>query len=587
MCLRPRPPPSRIRNRAHILHKEMSSSVPPAKRLRTNASEPHERAFDVLRREMDAGASLEDAIRTLTADDAVLRDAILSCVNSTPALREDLSALAALFADAPAISSPNPFPTLTTAQTTAAATESAPMLSALRAAVNRGLNLDDAVLAALSGRTRVAAPVLAAINAAPRLREDLTALAELCEAVEDAAAISGRTRLNLQLSAFTDVAKIVSRARNIVVLAGAGVSVSCGIPDFRSSGGLYDSVRSRFGMPDPQAVFDLAEFRLDPALFYAFAREIMPQKAVIPSSTHRFIAELARRGRLRRVYTQNIDGLERRAGVPLDALVPCHGSFLTATCMRPSCRRTYENAVFADTVAMGDVPVCPACNSSPPREQLSADSDEDNKYGHDEAAARAVLKPDIVFFGEPLPRRVNDCLEEDLHRADLLLVLGTSLQVAPVARIPAFFPPHLPRVLVNRELVDYRFDVELLGNCDAVVDHLRAHLGWDCKPGDRKPPVPPAATFVPPRRFIFEGTAVTEEDPVDDNDEASLLAMLSGLCDMPSDDSESDNDAVGSAAASVPSPPESNAPTDPAVSSESAVDIPKAEDVCKAESDGE
>ena len=90
-----------------------------------------------------------------------------------------------------------------------------------------------------------------------------------------------------------------------------------------------------------------------------------------------------------------------------------------------------------------------------------------------------------MFFGERLPNRVDECLLDDLHTANLTLMLGTSLMVAPVARIPEFFPPHLPRILVNRKLVDYRFDVQLLGNCDTVVERLRAQMGWDRAPDDQ------------------------------------------------------------------------------------------------------
>ncbi len=504
------------------------SDEPPCKRARTLP--PHERALQLLKAELDHGRTLEDAVAAVTAGDDGLRDAALACVRTTPALRDAIPSLAALLAPAPLANEPPPAPPQAVPESDNATpdeehevdAEAAAMHATLRAAMARGLSLEAAISASLGGRSRLVSPVMAALRAAPYLREDLGSVAALCEAVRDASTIPTRPRLSLSLTNFTDVGALIARSHRIVVLAGAGVSVSCGIPDFRSAGGLYETVAQRFGVPDPQAIFDLAEFRLDPALFYAFAREIMPRPDVAPSPTHRFVAELARRGRLLRVYTQNIDGLEHRAGVPADRLVACHGDFNTATCQR--CGRGYGQHVFGPDILAGKMPTCPRCGA--------LDFDDDD--GLDEARARAVLKPDIVFFGEQLPSRVNDCLQKDLHQADLLLVLGTSLMVAPVARIPEFFPPHLPRVLVNRELVDYRFDVELLGNCDAVVAKLRAQLGWcewECGKEEKVP-------FVPPRRFIFEGSKVAADEPVEDDDGFSLFEVLNAREEAPSSGEE-------------------------------------------------
>ncbi len=228
--------------------------------------------------------------------------------------------------------------------------------------------------------------------------------------------------------------------------------------------------------------------------------------------------------------------------------------------MRPTCRAQVPGDDIAPQVAAGEIPHCRICNNDDPSApQSDSDSDADEL---EHACARGVLKPDITFFGEYLPERVNDCLNEDLHCADLLLVLGTSLQVAPVARIPQYFPPHIPRLLVNRELVDYRFDVELLGNCDAVIPRIRRELGWDRAPGarvtvqapgsDEAPAATPVegstaeredpydCTFVPPRRFLFAGATVSPGEA--DQDErglgSSLAAMLNGLDDEGSSSGE-------------------------------------------------
>lgn len=435
-------------------------------------------------------------------------------------------------------------------------------LRLLRTLTATGRPIDDAVARLLAPLPRLRAPVLAALRANPSLRSDLSSLASLIDALGDCVASPLRSRLPLAVASIADVARLLARARNVVVLSGAGVSVSCGVPDFRSPGGLYESVMERFGLSDPQAIFDLEEFRLDPSLFFAFARDVMPAAGLRPSATHRFIAELGRRGRLLRNYSQNIDGLERAAGVPEERLVLCHGSFLSATCMR--CRRQVAGEEIAPTVARGEVPVCDECATLAGAED---DSDEDGAGEEDVATARGVFKPDIIFFGENLPERVNDCLNADLHKADLLLVLGTSLQVAPVARIPHFFPPHFPRILVNRELVDYRFDLELLGDCDAVIERLRRELGWDRPPGDKKPEAETAATedgprpadgaeeacdeseradkceFVPPRRFLFKGAKVSADEPVEDDD--ARMSLVDALRAMDDDESSSEDLAEG------------------------------------------
>ena len=127
-----------------------------------------------------------------------------------------------------------------------------------------------------------------------------------------------------------DVVELIQKAENIIVITGAGISVSCGIPDFRSKGGVYDQLAERFDLTDSQLIFDLYYFKSNPLPFYQFAREIYPGRFK-PSLTHYFIKELERRGKLLRNYTQNIDCLEDLAGIKRK--VECHGSFQTASCL--------------------------------------------------------------------------------------------------------------------------------------------------------------------------------------------------------------------------------------------------------------
>ncbi|CAM9302161.1 unnamed protein product [Ectocarpus sp. 12 AP-2014] len=275
---------------------------------------------------------------------------------------------------------------------------------------------------------------------------------------------------------FTSLEKLVNLLRTckrVVVVTGAGISVSCGIPDFRSEHGVYDLVsRLDLGLSSAEDLFDLEFFVDDPEPFFKFAKVLYPGNYV-PSLTHRFIKALENRGKLLRNFTQNIDGLEAQVG--LKKYVACHGSFLTASCLKCKRKRTAED--IREEVMQQRVPRCPSC--------------------------QGVVKPDITFFGERLPANVKRAVEADHKKADLFLVLGTSLKVQPVSRILQFIPPHVPQVLVNRELIrpprriSDGFDLHLLGDCDDVIQHLCDRLGWELPPLSPPADTPPALPITP------------------------------------------------------------------------------------------
>jgi len=122
---------------------------------------------------------------------------------------------------------------------------------------------------------------------------------------------------------------LIQNSKKIIVLTGAGVSVSCGIPDFRSRDGIYARLSKDFpDLPDPQSMFDIHYFRWDQRPFFKFAKEIYPGQ-FIPSLSHRFIAALDKKNKLLRNYTQNIDTLEQVAGIK--RVIQCHGMYATLT----------------------------------------------------------------------------------------------------------------------------------------------------------------------------------------------------------------------------------------------------------------
>lgn len=126
-----------------------------------------------------------------------------------------------------------------------------------------------------------------------------------------------------------DVVELLRKANNVMIVTGAGVSVSCGIPDFRSETGIYSRLQE-FELDDPQQMFDIQYFRESPEIFYSFAKELYPSNYE-PSPSHMFVKLMEEKGKLLRNYTQNIDTLEHKAGIR--RIVNCHGSFATASCV--------------------------------------------------------------------------------------------------------------------------------------------------------------------------------------------------------------------------------------------------------------
>jgi NAD-dependent deacetylase len=196
------------------------------------------------------------------------------------------------------------------------------------------------------------------------------------------------------------LAELIRRRQPGVVLTGAGVSTESGIPDFRSRTGLW----AQF---DPREYATLEAFVSDPHKVWSFYK---PRIAVLteaePNPAHLALAELERRGLVQAVVTQNIDLLHERAGSR--EVVEVHGSIRTASC--PGCGERYPLARVVELLAAADAPACPACGR--------------------------VLKPDVVFFGELLPVEAIERATELARGAGLLLVVGSALEVYPVAGLP-------------------------------------------------------------------------------------------------------------------------------------------------------
>ena len=210
------------------------------------------------------------------------------------------------------------------------------------------------------------------------------------------------------------VVDLLRQARHAVSLTGAGISTPSGIPDFRSpSSGLWENA-------DPFKVATIFGFKTQPQHFYNWIR---PLAATVmkahPNPAHTALARMERLGILKTVITQNIDMLHTRAGS--QNVVEVHGHFREMTCIR--CYEVYESTPFITPfLATGVVPHCPACGG--------------------------VLKPNVILFGEQLPVRELIAAQQAAAQCDVMLVAGSSMEVAPACDLPVKARQHGAAVVI-------------------------------------------------------------------------------------------------------------------------------------------
>jgi NAD-dependent deacetylase len=241
------------------------------------------------------------------------------------------------------------------------------------------------------------------------------------------------------------LAELLGRSRRAVALTGAGVSVPSGIPDFRTpETGLWEKV-------DPMEVAHISVFERDPERFWSYYRprfQALGDKE--PNRAHEALAELERRGLIEGVITQNIDRLHRVAGS--ENVIEVHGSIETSSCM--SCGTSFGLAETEELFDERGVAVCRACGGA--------------------------VKPDVVLFGELLPEEAMARATELAEGADLMLCVGSSLAVYPVAGLPQLTLAaggSLAIVTKGETPYDRNAELKLEGEVDEELAALVAALG--------------------------------------------------------------------------------------------------------------
>ncbi|MGD7009636.1 NAD-dependent protein deacylase [Metabacillus sp. 84] len=245
-----------------------------------------------------------------------------------------------------------------------------------------------------------------------------------------------------QLAGWLRESKVIS------VMTGAGVSTESGIPDFRSSRGLWTEDFSR------TEVMSRSYYEKNPELFWKYFKEIFQTKLSMqhqPNKGHLFLKDLELAGKEVHVFTQNVDGLHQKAGSR--SVYNMHGSIQTATC--PKCAAAYD----LTSIHEEDVPRCNARLESGSR-------------------CGSILKPDVVLFGD-MVQHIED-IYHTVDRSDLLLVMGTSLEVYPVNQIPKDFRfrGNKRMVFINREptMMDNLFDLVIHESIGEIARQLSVKL---------------------------------------------------------------------------------------------------------------
>lgn len=295
------------------------------------------------------------------------------------------------------------------------------------------------------------------------------------------------------MAALREVAAFLKsdKCKRVVALCGAGISVSAGIPDFRSPGGMYDTLRpelltatdiqKQIMEVDPTAVVEANMFSQNQFPYLEVRRPFIigiAEQKWKATKGHWFLRLLHDQGKLHRIYTQNIDGLDYQTGVPAEKIINVHGTLGEISC--EDCRASYPMDCFL-TKLKENIKDIYGIDANAPKESTNIAC---------LACAGNGVKPATVLYGSSLPEQFFTGMEEDFpDNVDLLIVIGTSLTVFPANSLVGKVSPECKRLIINREPVGEYFGVNysetatrdyfLQGDSDESIEKLVAQLDWE------------------------------------------------------------------------------------------------------------
>ncbi|NLC69692.1 MAG: NAD-dependent protein deacylase [Clostridiaceae bacterium] len=247
--------------------------------------------------------------------------------------------------------------------------------------------------------------------------------------------------------------EIIQSSGNIVAFTGAGASTESNIPDFRSAGGLYGvGGRNRYKYP-PEYMLSYTFFIDNPRDFFDYYRNNLVYRDARPNDCHKALSRLEEAGKLKAVVTQNIDGLHQAAGSK--TVYELHGSIYRNYCMK--CRKSFSLDYVMDQGK--PVPLCDACGG--------------------------IVRPDVVLYEEALDENVLASAISAVRKAEVLLVIGSSLVVYPAAGIINYYRGN-KMILINKTATPYDWSADIVingsagavmreitpGICDEILDEI-------------------------------------------------------------------------------------------------------------------
>ncbi|MDQ7823636.1 MAG: NAD-dependent protein deacylase [Candidatus Eremiobacteraeota bacterium] len=239
--------------------------------------------------------------------------------------------------------------------------------------------------------------------------------------------------------------ELIGRSRRICAFTGAGVSTESGIPDFRSSGGVFESLRKRYPFP-PEEILSRDFFLKKPELFFEVYRKTLVYRGAKPNRCHTALAELENRGKLAGIVTQNIDNLHQEGGS--HAVIELHGNANENQCT--GCGKKFTLDYMADHPEV--IPRCDGC--------------------------RAIVRPLVVLYGECLEHENLVSAKRLIRSSDTLLIIGTSLVVYPAAALLSEFHG-ASMIIINKAetICDEAADVVIRESASKAMDAILEALG--------------------------------------------------------------------------------------------------------------